>query len=197
MALSYQISLDLPPWLPSFVEEHDPLFPTREQQMRFVIALSRRNVEEESGGPFAAAIFERESGRLVAPGLNIVVNNHTSVAHAETVALMLAQQRLQSFTLNRPDLPAMDLVASSQPCIQCFGNTWWSGAAGLVIAARGEDVESITGFHEGPLPEDWIELLAHRPAPLTPVDVQRDLLRDEAVAVLELYRDSGGLIYNS
>jgi tRNA(Arg) A34 adenosine deaminase TadA len=197
MANSYHISLDLPPWLPSFVEEHAPLFSSREDQMRFVIALSRRNVEEESGGPFAAAIFERESGRLVAPGVNLVVNSHTSVAHAETVAFMLAQQRLQSFTLSHPDLPAMDLVASSQPCIQCFGNTWWSGAAGLVIGARGEDVESITGFHEGPLPENWIELLAHRTAPLKPVEVQRDLLRDEAVAVLELYRDSGGLIYNS
>ena len=197
MSDSYQVSLSLPPWLPDFISTHETTLPSPEEQMRFVIELSHQNVTQKTGGPFAAAVFERDSGKLISAGVNLVVPAHTSVAHAETMALMLAQQKLESFTLGREDFPPMDLIASSQPCIQCFGNTWWSGVSGLIIGARAEDVESITGFREGPLPENWIDLLANRPAPLKPVTVERDVLRDEAVAVLELYRDTGGLIYNS
>ncbi|MEM7602686.1 MAG: nucleoside deaminase [Verrucomicrobiota bacterium] len=165
--------------------------------MAFVIELSRLNVERETGGPFAAAIFEHETGKLVAPGVNVVIPSHTSVAHAEAMALMLAQQRLETFDLGAAHLPAMELVASSQPCIQCFGNTWWSGVTALTIGAQAEDVESITGFEEGPLPENWVELLSERPEPLAPIVVQRDVLREKARAVLELYRDSGGFVYNA
>lgn len=196
--LTHQVVLTLPDWLGAL--EHDgPAadFSSPEKRMAFVVELSRRNVVAHTGGPFAAAVFERESGRLVAPAVNIVVPGNTSVAHAEAMAFMLAQQRLGSFDLGAAHLPAMELYASSQPCIQCFGNTWWSGVQGLVIGARAEDVEQITGFKEGPVPEDWIGLLERRAAPLKPVTVVRDLLREEARAVLILYRDGEGCVYNA
>ena len=198
MSDSYQVTLQLPGWLHRWVRDWDETnLTTREQRMAFVIELSRQNVLHKTGGPFAAAVFERESGRLVAPAVNIVVPSNTSVAHAETMAFMLAQQRLKTFDLGAPHLPAMELVASSQPCIQCFGNTWWSGVQALTIGARAEDVEEITSFREGPLPENWVGLLEDRPAPLKPITVTRDLLRDKAREVLILYRDSGGLVYNA
>ena len=165
--------------------------------MEFVIEASRLNVVNGSGGPFAAAVFERDSGRLVAPATNIVVAGHTSVAHAETMAFMLAQQRLETFDLGAAHLPPMELFASSQPCIQCFGNTWWSGVQALTIGARAEDVEQITGFKEGPLPENWVALLENRQEPLRPIRVERDVSRSAACEVLRLYRDSGGLVYNA
>jgi tRNA(Arg) A34 adenosine deaminase TadA len=161
------------------------------------VELSRQNVLHQTGGPFAAAIFERDSGRLIAPAVNVVVPAHTSVAHAEAMAFMLAQQHLQTFDLGAAHLPAMELYASSQPCIQCFGNTWWSGVQALTIGARGDDVEELTGFKEGPLPADWVSLLEHRPPPLRPIRVRRDVLRDEARAVLQLYRETGGFVYNA
>ena len=198
MTASYQVMLQLPGWLHDCVREWDSTaLSTREQRMAFVIELSRRNVLHKTGGPFAAAVFERGSGRLIAPAVNIVVPSNTSVAHAETMAFMLAQQRLKTFDLGAPHLPAMELVVSSQPCIQCFGNTWWSGVQALTIGARAEDVEEIASFREGPLPENWVELLENRPAPLKPITVTRDLLRDQACAVLSLYRDSGGVVYNA
>jgi tRNA(Arg) A34 adenosine deaminase TadA len=198
MPLAYHVSLHLPDWLQPFVEaQPDATFATRESRMRFVIELSRQNVLHQSGGPFAAAVFERDSGRLVAPAVNIVVPGHTSVAHAESMAFMLAQQRLETFDLGASHLPPMELFASSQPCIQCFGNTWWSGVQALTIGSRGDDVESITGFKEGPLPPDWVHLLENRPAPLRPISVIQDLLREEARDVLKLYRDSGGFVYNA
>jgi tRNA(Arg) A34 adenosine deaminase TadA len=198
MTASYQVILHLPDWLPAFVEQQpEHTFATRASRMQFVIELSRQNVLHQTGGPFAAAVFERDSGRLIAPAVNIVVPSHTSVAHAESVAFMLAQQRLETYDLGAAHLPAMELFASSQPCIQCFGNTWWSGVQALTIGARADDVEAITGFKEGPLPQDWVALLENRPAPLRPITVTRDLLREDARAVLQLYRDSSGFVYNA
>lgn len=193
------IEISLPEWLQKDIASFSSQksWEAGRERMEWVLSLARRNIEAETGGPFGAAIFERESGRLVAAAVNRVVPCHTSIAHAETVALALAQQKLENHDLAAPGLPAMELVASAQPCIQCFGNTWWSGVRGLVIGARAEDVESIVGFHEGPLPEGWPGLLENRPEPLPSVEVTRDLLRDEARAVLELYRDSGGMVYNA
>jgi len=76
---------------------------------------------------------------------------------------------------------------------QCFGNVWWSGVSRLTVGARAEDVESITGFDEGPVPENWSELLENK-SPV--VKVQRDVLRSEAVEVLKRYKEKGGLVYN-
>jgi tRNA(Arg) A34 adenosine deaminase TadA len=198
MNARYQVTLQLPEWVAGFLDDFgDREWGSIEQRMGLVIELSRLNVEHGTGGPFAAAVFERDSGKLMAPGVNIVVPGHTSVAHAETMAFMLAQQRLQTFDLGAAHLSAMELVASSQPCIQCFGNTWWSGVQALTIGARAEDVEEITGFEEGPLPENWVQLLEHRAAPLKPITVTRDVLRDEARSVLKLYRETGGFVYNA
>lgn len=198
MTVTTQVHLRLPEWLAPFTEAQPAqAFATREARMQFVIELSRQNVIHQTGGPFAAAIFERDSGLLIAPAVNVVVPAHTSVAHAEAMAFMLAQQRLETFDLGAAHLPAMELFASSQPCIQCFGNTWWSGVQALTIGARGEDVEELTGFKEGPLPDDWVSLLENRPAPLRPICVQRDVLREQARSVLQLYRDSGGFVYNA
>jgi len=193
----FQINLSLPAWVDEEVAERGQYFATDEERMAFVIALSRRNVLEKTGGPFGAAVFERASGRLVAPGVNVVVAGNTSLAHAEAMAFMLAQQDLETFDLGAMGLPAMELVASSQPCIQCYGMTWWSGVSRLLIGARAKDVERITGFAEGPLPKDWVGLLERRKAPLLPIEVRRDLLADEACRVLELYRDSDGFVYNA
>ena len=194
-----KIEISLPDWLNEEVASLDEAqsWSAGDGRMEWVLALARRNIKEESGGPFAAAVFEKESGRLVAAGVNRVIPCYTSIAHAETVALALAQQKLKTHDLAAEGLPEMELVASAQPCIQCFGNTWWSGVRGLVIGARAEDVEEIVGFHEGPLPEGWPGLLEKRPGGLPAVEVSRDLLREEARAVLELYRDSGGFVYNA
>ncbi|HDQ34703.1 MAG TPA: nucleoside deaminase [Chloroflexi bacterium] len=190
-----QVTLQLPDWVAAAVGDPARRFPTLEERMAFVIDLAAQNVATRTGGPFGAAIFEIKSGRLVAPGVNVVVSQRCSLAHAEAVAIMVAQQVCQTYDLGAAGLPPLELVASAQPCIQCYGNLWWSGVRRLVIGARREDVESLTGFHEGPLPHDWVAQLEDRP-PLPPIAVIRDVLREEARAVLQRYRDQGGPIYN-
>lgn len=76
-----------------------------EERMRTVIRFSRLNFENETGGPFAAGIFEKETGKVVLIGVNRVVPNNMSSAHAEIVALSLAQNKLGTFDLGGPGMP--------------------------------------------------------------------------------------------
>ncbi|MFB6359406.1 MAG: nucleoside deaminase, partial [Thiohalorhabdaceae bacterium] len=83
--------------------------------------------------------------RLVAAGVNRVLAEGLSVAHAEVVALALAQQRLGSFDLGAEAGWDHELVTSAEPCVQCFGALFWAGIRSLVCGARSADAEA-AGF---------------------------------------------------
>lgn len=192
--MSYpNIQLQLPQWL---LDESEPntVYKSVEDRMRFVIELSKKNIEHSTGGPFGAAVFETSTGKLIAPGVNVVVPSNCSLAHAESMALMLAQQVVGTYNLACSTLPQMQLVTASEPCIQCFGNIWWSGVTSVVTGARANDVEELTGFNEGPLPDKWEQLLARRQLS---TEVTSGVLSDDAKAVLKQYKDNGGIIYNA
>lgn len=189
-----QATIELPPWLTSVM--HSPVSLPRDDtaRMEWTIELARRNVDEKTGGPFAAAIFEESTGDCTAAGVNLVVTSGLSIAHAETVAIMLAQRKAGSYDLAGDPRRRYSLYATGQPCIMCFGVLWWSGITRLVCGARSEDIESITPFREGPLPPNWPALLSDRP--LVPVEVIRDVCRDSACNVLRAYVDAGYPVYN-
>lgn len=190
------VTIALPPWCEQWLRATPrQTFATDEQKMRSVVELARENVERGTGGPFAAAVFDSSASRLVAVGVNVVVPSKTSLAHAETMALMLAQQTVGDHDLGR-NSANLELFTSAQPCIQCFGSVWWSGVRRLVIAATREDVESTTGFREGPLPADWRVTLSGRKGPHSPITVTEGVLRAEAREVLSLYVRRGGAVYN-
>lgn len=189
--LPLQLHLTLPVWV------HDlavpAAFPDDEARVAFAIALSRHNIEAGSGGPFGAAVFG-PGDRLIAIGVNRVLPQSCSLAHAETMAFMLAQHRLQRARLNCNDdgshYGPITLATSSQPCCQCYGASIWAGIDRLLIGARAEDVMEMTEFDEGPLPDDWIGELTRRG-----IEVRRDLNREAARAVLAEYAASGALHY--
>jgi tRNA(Arg) A34 adenosine deaminase TadA len=183
------VTLTLPPWLNDMLSK-DIVLRDPEQRMRWVIGLSRRNVEERSGGPFAAAVFERESGRLLGAGVNRVEPLNLSPAHAEVMAVAFAQKAAKAYDLSRVGAGA-ELVASSQPCLMCLGATLWSGVTRLTYGAAAADVEGVLGFDEGPLPRDWQGELNRRG-----ITVAGEFLRAEAVEVLELYKNLQGTVYN-
>ncbi|MCL6437593.1 MAG: nucleoside deaminase [Rubrobacteraceae bacterium] len=182
------VTIELPEWM----EEAAPgglLCPTREDRMRFVVALARENVHQKTGGPFGAAVFDRDSGRLIAPGVNLVYTANLSCAHAEIVALSVAQRILGSFDLGEGG--SLELVTSTEPCAMCFGGVIWSGVKSLVCGAREQDARAI-GFDEGPKVPDWPEELSRRG-----ISIARDVCRAEAASVLEEYAENGGVIYNA
>jgi tRNA(Arg) A34 adenosine deaminase TadA len=183
MMLPLQIHLTLPPWIEE-VADTSRRYLADEERVGLAIELSRHNIEHGSGGPFGAAVFD-EHGRLIAAAANRVVPQTCSVAHAEILAYMAAQQRLASYRLNEQG-GHYTLATSSQPCCQCYGATVWAGIDTLLIGARAEDVESLTEFDEGPLPADWVGELERRG-----ITVRRDILRDEARSVLAAYGATG------
>ncbi len=188
------LSLELPDWVEGVVRPGS-VIADRADRMRLAIRLASENVARGTGGPFGAGVFERDAGRVVSVGVNVVVPAACSLAHAEALALALAQRAAGTHDLAAPGLAVMELVCQRPAVLQCYGMVWWSGVRGLVIGARGEDVESIAGFREGPLPPDWAGLLRHR-ADLPAVEVAVNILRDEALAALRAFRASGRAAYN-
>jgi tRNA(Arg) A34 adenosine deaminase TadA len=185
-----EITLHLPGWVEGFLQNAPEIFPSVEDRMRFVLALSHQNVQRATGGPFAAAVFDND-GRLIAPGVNIVVTSNCSVFHSEIVALVIAQRVLGRYDLSDGGKLHYDLFATTEPCAMCFGAIPWSGLRRLVCGARDEDALAI-GFDEGPKIADWVSALNKRG-----IEVLRDVLRAEAVAVLQEYVAAGGPIYHA
>ncbi len=184
------ISVRLPGWVSELLAGREEIYPTIEDRMRLAIELSRLNLRHGTGGPFGAAVFESASGRLLAPGVNLVTSLNCSVLHAEVVAIMVAQRSVGDFDLGGGERPPYELVASTEPCAMCLGAIPWSGVRRLICGARAEDAEAI-GFDEGMKPEGWTTSLEERG-----IAVVRDVLRDEAAAVLREYAERGGEIHN-
>ena len=152
--------------------------------MRWVIELSRTNFERDTGGPFGAAVFEEDTGRVVSIGVNRVVKGRCSSAHAEVMALSLAQRALGVHDLGGPGLPAHQIVVNWCPCAMCCGAICWSGVRGVVIAGSGSEMEALTGFDEGPIHPEWPEELRRRVHRRS-----RDgLLRDESIDAFRAVR---------
>lgn len=186
-----QLHLSLPDWA---LEAHRSLpetLPTLEARMAAVVRFSRLNFENNTGGPFAAGVFERDSGRLVVIGVNRVVPSHCSSAHAEIMGLSLAQQILGTFDLGGAGMPAYQLVVNWRPCAMCYGAVVWAGVRSLVIAGSGPELEQITGFDEGPIHPHWAQELTQRG-----IEVIENIMTDEALAVFRDFAASGAMVYN-
>lgn len=186
-----EATLRLPGWTETFLANEQQTYPTTHERMRLVIRLAQLNVEHESGGPFGAGIFELNSGRLVAVGVNQVESANCSIAHAEMLAIAIAQQTVGRYDLGSEQGQAYELVTSTEPCAMCLGAIPWSGVQSLVCGARDEDARQI-GFDEGTKPPNWVQSLENRG-----IRVMPDVLREEAKAVLAEYQKRGGLIYNA
>ncbi|MCB2211581.1 nucleoside deaminase [bacterium] len=180
------LSLDLPDWLPDELASF-PVLADQTARIDAVNRLASRNVREQTGGPFAALVVNRE-GVILSAGVNLVTTSGISSAHAEVVALGLAHRKLGTWDLSSHDL---ELVSSCEPCAMCTGAVLWSGVRSLVYSASGEDARRI-GFDEGDKTTDWADGLRRRGIAVTgPVQ------RDQGARVFEHYLNAGGKVYNS
>ncbi len=182
--------LTLPVWVEPFLERFSFPLASIEARMRFVIAMANENIKRKTGGPFAAALFNGTTGELIAPGVNRVVPLNCSLAHAEMMAIGLAQQLLDTFDLGAPGFPDVELVTSTEPCAMCLGAIPWSGVRKLVCGATDADARA-AGFDEGAKSGTWKADLEKRG-----ISVAAGVCRKEANAVLKEYTEQGGFIYN-
>ncbi|WP_425400992.1 nucleoside deaminase [Aeoliella sp.] len=185
-----KLEVTLPAWVESFLPPVDHLYRSDEERMDLAINLARKNIEQGTGGPFGAAVFDLDSQTLLAPGVNVVVSTKWSGGHAEMVAFAMAQQLVGSHDLGGEQHRRYEIVTSCEPCSMCFGATPWSGVKRLVCGATEADARAI-GFDEGPKPENWIEALHSRG-----IEVIEGVRRAEAAQVLRDYATTGGHIYN-
>jgi tRNA(Arg) A34 adenosine deaminase TadA len=180
------VCLNQPAWLDHWL---DTPAPANDDASRIeeVLALAREHVEHGTGGPFAAAVYDLRTGERLSAALNTTIDSHCAAAHAELQALSLAQQRIGCHTLEA--VPCV-LVSSSAPCTMCLGAIAWSGVRRLLFASTRGDVEAI-GFDEGPATPRWREELLRRG-----IGVRGPLRRRQGQAILTLYLERGGPIYN-
>lgn len=185
------VLLTTPAWFQHRVSALPESIATPEERMRVVLEFARDNVTHDTGGPFAAGVFEHATGRVVAMGVNRVVPTTCSSAHAEIMALSLAQKRLGTYDLGHAGLDH-DLVVNWRPCAMCFGAVLWSGIRHLIIAGSGPELEVLTGFDEGPIHPDWKNELTRRG-----IDVVDNVLRESAVDLFRWFQNSGRMVYNA
>lgn len=182
------VTISLPDWINDVVDWQRSYL-TDDDKMALAIELSRQNVLRGTGGPFGSAIFEADSGKLLSVGVNRVMPLSNSSAHGEMVAIMLAEQAVQSFSLAADEIKR-ELFTSCEPCAMCLGGTLWSGVKRLVCAATADDARAI-GFDEGPVYEQSYQYLRD-----AGVEVVRLVQQPAAAAVLKQYLTQGGTIYN-
>jgi tRNA(Arg) A34 adenosine deaminase TadA len=177
------LRIELPAWIDRVVADFERPLSDDEARMALTLRLSEENVAR-GGGPFGSTVYR--DGRLIAAGVNRVLESGLSIAHAEIVALMRAQMTLGSALESAPQLT---LFASTEPCCQCFGALVWAGVRHLVCGATTADAEAV-GFDEGPKPDAWVKVLERRG-----ISVRQELLREDAQRALRSYVERGGKIY--
>ena len=185
MPLPSLLHLTLPHWLRDYLASQPSHWPSDEQRMQLVLELARRNIEA-GDGPFAAAVFDAH-GRLLGAGVNQVTRQQQSLAHAEVLALAMAEQHLGDYQLTRV---GAQLVSSAEPCSMCQGALHWAGISSLLYAASDADVRAI-GFDEGDKPAHWANQLRERG-----IQVRGGLAAQQARQLLHSYRQQGGPLYN-
>jgi len=185
-----EIRIALPSWA-SEVIDWDRKYESDEDRMRVAITCARENVLRDTGGPFGAAIFDADTSRLVAVGVNLVVPLNNSSLHAEIVAFMMAQAALGTYTLAGDGVAPHELYTSCEPCAMCLGGVLWSGVRRVVWSATRDDANRIA-FDEGPVFAASYDYLRARG-----ITFDGGVLHAEGKAVLELYAGRGGTIYNA
>ncbi len=192
-SVASEFRASLPAWL---VEELPSLaangpLETDAERMALANRLADQNWRAGNGGPFAAIVVDAASGALVSVGVNVVLASGLSSLHAEVMALSLAQQRLGRWDLGA-DGADLELVVNWRPCVMCYGATMWSGVRSLLIAGEGSEVDELTGFDEGPMPDDWVGEFERRG-----IRVSVGVGHDDAIEVFRAFGASDAVVYNA
>lgn len=181
------VEIAVPEWLLEVPMPELPIVSV-EERVRFTLELARENIRQGTGGPFSAVLFDRETWKPVLLAVNVVTSSQRSLAHAEIMAILRANQQFGTFDLHDANL---ELVSSCEPCAMCYGAILWSGIRGLVYSGTKAHAEEI-GFDEGDKPENW-----HQSYEKRGIYVQGPVLPDEGQRVLTDYADEQGIIYNA
>ena len=144
-----------------------------EHYLREAIALARKGMEQNKGGPFGCLIVK--NGKVVASGNNRVTSTNDPTAHAEVVAIREACRNLGEFQLS-----GCTLYTSCEPCPMCLGAIYWARPDRVVFAGSRIDAAH-AGFDDQLIYDELV----------TPVDQRRipmiQGMQEEAVQVFDAW----------
>ena len=149
---------------------------TREETfMMEAIALSKKGVENNEGGPFGCIVVKGD--RIVGRGNNKVTSTNDPTAHAEIVAIRDACKNLNSFQLED-----CEIYTSCEPCPMCLGAIYWARPQKVYFGNTRKDAADIN-FDDSMIYEELIKNMEERKIPIT------SLCRDEAHKIFEMWRE--------
>jgi guanine deaminase len=137
--------------------------------MQEAIDLSRQNVKDGKGGPFAAVVSR--DGAVIASGTNCVTSANDPTAHAEIIAIREACRALNSF-----QLVGCEIYTTCEPCPMCLGAIYWARPDSVYFANTRDDAARI-GFDDLFIYEELGRPVDSRRIPM----VQK--MRDDALTV--------------
>ncbi len=141
---------------------------------------ARMGVEQGDGGPFGAAIVDKD-GNIIANGNNKVIKSKDPTAHAEIVAIREACKKLNTY-----DLSEYILYTNCEPCPMCLSAIIWSNIKKVYYACTKEDAGKI-GFRDDII-YDFLKGKEKNLIELKQID------RDECIEEFNKYKENG-IIY--
>ncbi len=105
------------------------------------IEKARKNMLEGVGGPFGAAIVDKDEN-VISVSSNSVLKDNDPTAHAEVNAIREACKKL-----NTNDLSNYILYTTCYPCPMCMSAAIWANISKVYYFATKEDAEKI-GFRD-------------------------------------------------
>lgn len=171
------VVVEYPPWVEGSIDWHQRL-PTDEAKMQLVLNLTLENLRRKTGGPFAAAIFQRGEHRLVSVGVNMVQGCKCCVAHAPIIALIKANAAEETHNFSDKEGDGFELFADCEPCVGCAQFILDAGISRLVYGASGK-VKEKKGMEHGINPMQHLRECG--------VEIVSGVLGHEATKLIEQY----------
>ncbi len=112
-----------------------------EKIMNLAIEEARKTMNENKGGPFGAAITDKD-GNIIAVSSNLVLERHDPTAHAEVMAIRKAGE-----VLGTHDLSGCTLYATGYPCPMCLSAIIWANIKTVYYGTNLKEAEDI-GFRD-------------------------------------------------
>lgn len=108
--------------------------------MMEAIALSKKGIENNEGGPFGCVIVKNDE--VIGRGNNRVIIENDPTAHAEVVAIRNACKTLGTFQLDD-----CEIYSSCEPCPMCLAAIYWARPKIVFYANTSDDAAAI-GFDD-------------------------------------------------
>ena len=149
--------------------------------MKEAIELSRKNIRDGKGGPFAAVVVKDE--KVISRGTNLVTLTNDPTAHAEIVAIREACRALGTFQLT-----GCEIYTSCEPCPMCLGAIYWARPDRIYYANTHIDAAGI-GFDDFFIYKEIALPVADRRIPMI------QMMREEAFIAFEEWQRSQDKIH--